>query len=399
MPVALAVQRHPHAVVVLCTAVAFVAMAGPAAGFKHKVPDAFQPLDEVLPMASGPLEQRDPLEFDLAAGGALAQCPPGLWTGSVTYRGHAGGDVEYTGTFLRCFPFGTGKVRYPDGTSYEGQVNSYVQGDLTRFDATNTRMATREGRGRFTKADGKVLDRSFVGGTAADDANDARIVAFRSALARLEPLAGVTLGPVAGASAAAAPAPKKQKTSGGFLGELEKLAGGTLAGVDKLDQKGVATMAKAKVGADQVDGKVTAAMSEASAMPSPFPAASPPVTPLPGRFESPQSRGAGSCLTGTWQRRICGGAKLAEVGFSGGAAGTGYFKDADCAAVCGQGRRFDFQYRVEGDGVLRIDYTRGQVCGEPALPQGGQQPFSCAATSLQFGNQFQKASGNYAGGG
>lgn len=397
MTFALAAQRHLPVIVAL--GLALNAAAGPAE-FKHKVPDEFRPLDKVLPLETGPLVARSAIDFDLAEGTTIDDCPQGVWTGSVRYLGHAGGTVEYTGTFLRCFPFGSGEVRYPDGSTYLGQVNSYVLGDASTLDARNSRMAVREGRGRFTRADGTVADRSFKRGTAADSADDGRIVAFRAAVAALEQQAGAPLPAPDGAPlASSAPTTKPaKKKSGGFLGELEKLAGGTLAGVDKLDKKGVDAMGKLKTSSDKADGKVAAAMGEASAIPSPFPATSTPATPLPGQFVQPQARGAASCLTGTWQRRICGGATVAELGFSGGSDGRGYFKDADCAAVCPQGRRFDFRYALASDGTLRLEYTGGQVCGEPLLPQGGQQPFECAGSTLRFGADFRRTGDRFTGG-
>jgi hypothetical protein len=81
----------------------------------------------------------------------------------------------------------------------------------------------------------------------------------------------------------------------------------------------------------------------------------------------------------------------------GWGATSGQFKDVDCAAVCAQGRRFDFNYVVNGDGSLQIEYTGGQICGTPSKPKGGRQPFTCNGSDLKFGNDYRKASDAFTG--
>lgn len=320
-------------------------------GFQHKPPEGFKPIDKVLPLETGPLGARAPIEFDFAEGTPLDQCPAGLWQGTVTFVGHVGGDVEFTGTFLRCFPFGEGEARYPDGSTYVGMVNSYTLGDLAHLDASNTRMAVREGSGTHTRADGAVVNKAFKRGTPIDDRNDPRILAFGATVA--------DLGQRAGVAATASKGGKSKKNSGNLLDQINDALKG-------------ATGANAATKRDAASGKY-------GNQPSPAPSA-----------QGGGGSGA-SCLTGTFQRRICGNSNMtAEVAFSGGQRGTGYFKDQDCAMVCPQGRRFDFGYTLNGDGTMRIDYTGGQICGAPTTPNGGNQAYSCSGSNLSFGNDYQR---------
>ena len=84
----------------------------------------------------------------------------------------ASGDIEYTGQMYRCFTHGSGTARYPDGSSYTGQVSAYLSGDGDRLDANNVRMAVREGNGQHTRADGNVVSRTFKRGVATDAVRD-----------------------------------------------------------------------------------------------------------------------------------------------------------------------------------------------------------------------------------
>lgn len=403
---------NPTRAVLACAALvgAMAVWAAGDEGFSHKPPEAFKPVDKVLPLESGPREAYEPFDLDLAAGVALEGCPAGVWDGKVRFLNHVGGTVEWRGQFLRCFPFGEGVALYPDGSTYTGTVASYLADDGKVLTAATVRMAVREGRGAHLRADGKASDGLFKRGAPAEGEGDGRLKAFNAALATLEraaPSAETVAAVDAGAAAPDKPKKKKPKKKGFFdtfkdsalgnLGNLDKMAkggglGGGLGGavgVDVLAQKAVE---KAAVDAAVTTLKGDAGIPDAGTAP---PAALPSPVPAGGGYDTPAAAGGGGkggkCLRGTFRRSICNGAAIAEVGFSGGASGTGWFQDADCAGVCPQGRRFEFSYTINADGTMRITYTAGQVCGQPAAPTGGDQPFACDGDALRFGNDYTRA--------
>jgi hypothetical protein len=186
-------------------------------------------------------------------------------------------------------------------------------------------------------------------------------------------------------AAAATPATGKggkgKKKSGGLLGQLgidtSALKNGDIGGFVQQNSNsttGANAVTKLDKPSNNVGAQLDAAFGKYGNQPSPAPTAQ----------ASAQGGGGASCLAGTFQRRICGNSNMtAEVAFSGGQRGTGYFQDQDCAMVCPQGRRFDFNYSINGDGTMRIDYTGGQICGVPKTPNGGNQPFSCNGSALR----------------
>jgi hypothetical protein len=95
-----------------------------------------------------------------------------------------------------------------------------------------------------------------------------------------------------------------------------------------------------------------------------------------------------SCLDGTWERSICGGSKKAVVTFSNG---SGTFRDEDCSGVCSSpGRLFAFNYTIRSDSEMEVTYTAGLICGQPNIPNGGVQPYSCDGNTLMFGNTYTR---------
>ena len=188
---------------VAAVAVASVASAGQAAKFEQVPPKEFRPLDLALRLDSGVAAKRDHETFDLAAGIALASCPTGAWSGRATFTGLAGGTIEWQGRLWRCFPFGDGTATYPNGTRHTGTVNSYLRSpaapglllgaaaEAFRLDASSVRMAVREGKGSFTRADGSTLQGEFLRGEPLDpkdveDEQALRLKAFAAALATLD---------------------------------------------------------------------------------------------------------------------------------------------------------------------------------------------------------------------
>ena len=164
--------------------------AADVGGFKHKIPERFLPMDQLLPLETGvPVARDQPLEFDLAAGVPLAGCPAGMWSGTVRYLGHAGGAIDYTGEMYRCFAFGRGTARYPDGSRYEGTVAAYLDGAVESLTTDNVRMAVREGAGRHVRPDGEVMQRIFLRGVASEEAYAPRLARFAQARDRLGLLA------------------------------------------------------------------------------------------------------------------------------------------------------------------------------------------------------------------
>ena len=94
------------------------------------------------------------------------------------------------------------------------------------------------------------------------------------------------------------------------------------------------------------------------------------------------------CLSGSWQRDICGGTATASVRFSGGTSGSGSFSDTDCTRQCT--RHFPFRYTLLSNTSMTIEYGEGQICGETKTPKGGNQAWSCSAGLLQFGNTYTR---------
>ena len=110
------------------------------------------------------------------------------------------------------------------------------------------------------------------------------------------------------------------------------------------------------------------------------------------RGETDSGAGGGTsgfaCLSGTWRRSICNGTQQATVTFSGGQQGTGTFSDVDCTASCT--RSFTFNYNATSESSMTIQYTGGQICGTPTVPNGGTQAWSCTNNQLTFGNLYNR---------
>lgn len=442
--------------------------ASAADGYAHKVPEGFKPLDKVMAIDANAAGSAGPATIDLGWGATAGQCPTGAWTGTVRFVGHAGGDIEYTGQMYRCFTYGTGTARYPDGSSYTGRVSAYLTGDGERLDTNNVRMAVREGSGQHTRADGTVVSRTFSRGVAGDAAAAAGGkkgggmfgaigAAFAEASAASVDGSAQSLSrsmdqQAAGAEAFAQRADQQAAGTEAFMqragqeaasvepfaqragqeaagaGAFAQRAGQEAAGAESFAQRaaqeasGAGDFAqragqeiglgggskggkgKKKGGVDVVGGLTdvgTFTQQNSNSAPGgpKYDAGAKIDNALGGALGGGATAnasgggggGGGQCLTGTWRRPICGGSEhKAEVWFSGGPQGQGYVKDQDCASVCPDGRRFDFNYTLNGDGSMQVDYTGGQICGTPQTPSGGRQPFSCKGDSLKFGNDYKK---------
>ncbi len=171
--------------------------------FAQAPPEGFRPLDVAVVLDTGAPTTRDALQVDLATGITLGSCPAGVWNGRASFVGHAGGTLEWEGRFWRCFPFGAGVAVYPNGTRHNGTVNGYLRSPAApglllgpaalafRLDADSVRLAVREGRGGFTRADGSVLQAEFLRGEPleagkVDKGQAVRLKAFAAALTMLD---------------------------------------------------------------------------------------------------------------------------------------------------------------------------------------------------------------------
>lgn len=369
------------------------------------VPPGFDTVARLYEVPANPVISEREYIFDLGAALTVRDCPAGVWRGRALYRNHIGGELRYEGTFLACFPYGMGVARYPDGSAWAGMVDSFQRIGAPTLVTDTVRLAVPEGGGTLIMPNGAMQTGFRRAGLplgpdpllyAREPADAEHLQQVTRLMALLDGADGQhatqTLMDATWARSGTTPLPPQTPVLG-----RGNTPGRPPAGPDPLPVAGGG-------GLPQLGGVLLPSVPSLGApppRPQPAPYTPPTAQPLLGGSPNPMTSSAGlvsapsgsepgRCLTGNWRRPNCGDGREATVRFSGGDRGQGEFRDNDCARVCPDGRSFSFDYQIVAPGVMQVDYTSGQICGQPVTPRGGRQPFTCAPGALKFGNDYTR---------